>query len=70
MAQLPSVVSSSAAYWGPEIAEFRSIWSWDLLLDMKEDVFRCTQWSKIDGFEWVARNWKENKDKLKGMEVM
>ena len=60
-------------YWGPPEtvhAEFPV----DLVLgncpsDMKEQILRCTQWSKQDSLEWVGRNWKENNDVLEGIEA-
>ncbi|MCJ1351236.1 MAG: hypothetical protein MMC33_001219 [Icmadophila ericetorum] len=60
-------------YWGPPgtvYAEFPV----DLVLgncppDMKEEILRCTQWSKLDSLEWVDKNWKEDKDKLEGIEA-
>ena len=59
-------------YWGPAEtvhAEFPV----DLVLgncppDMKEEILRCTQWSKQDTLEWVDRNWK-GKEGLEGIEA-
>ena len=36
--------------------------------DMKEEILRCTQWSKQDSLEWVDRNWKDKKG-LEGIEA-
>ena len=59
-------------YWGPPKtvhAEFPV----DLVLgncppDMKEEILRCTQWSKQDSLEWVDRNWKD-KGEREGIEA-
>ncbi|KAK0508709.1 hypothetical protein JMJ35_008985 [Cladonia borealis] len=59
-------------YWGPPKtvhAEFPV----DLVLgncppDMKEEILRCTQWSKQDSLEWVDRNWKD-KGEIEGIEA-
>ena len=67
------MVDTLYPYWGPPEtvhAEFPV----DLVLgpcppDMKEEILRNTQWSKIDSLEWVDKNWKENKDSLEGIEA-
>ncbi|KEY68601.1 hypothetical protein S7711_05783 [Stachybotrys chartarum IBT 7711] len=60
-------------YWGPpenRHAEFPV----DLVLgpcpqDMREEILRCTQWSKEDCEDWVARNWKAGSDDLGDIEA-
>lgn len=61
-------------YWGPEGTSHADI-PVDVLLgpcppDMKDQILRCAEWSRLDCNEWVARNWKGNEDSLEGVEAL
>lgn len=60
-------------YWGPP-GTVHADFPRDLVLgscppDMKEEIVRCMQWTKEDCVDWVARNWRGNKDKLDDIEA-
>ena len=60
-------------YWGPP-ETVHAKFLVDLVLkncppQMREQLLRCSRWSKHDSLEWVSKNWQENKDQLEGIEA-
>jgi hypothetical protein len=60
-------------YWGPP-GTVHADMPVDLVLgpcppDMREQMMRCMEWTKEDCTDWMARNLKEDKDKLDGIEA-
>ena len=57
-------------YWGPPSTVHAEI-PVELVLqgcprEMREEILRCTLWSKEDSAEWVRRNWKDTGEKKEG----
>ncbi|KAM7182832.1 hypothetical protein V8F20_012827, partial [Naviculisporaceae sp. PSN 640] len=67
-----AMIDTIYRYWPPpctvrtELPAKLNLGLTDRALDLRDKIPGCMNWSRQDRLEWVARNWKDNKEESGG----